>query len=153
MTWPPPGPPPSPRAAVLRGHSAWAVNELLRLLLSRPGAWRRLVDPLSPRQRSGLVRALREIDAAAAAWLAAEEAATAGVGNTPTPVGEVGAGWPRGWVEDEIDVREAAQLLGLQPRRVRDLAGAGGIAARRVGGAWRLSRASVLEVAAQRRAG
>ena len=157
MTWPAPtvGPqrlpwPPSgdatPRGAHLVGFSAYAVDRLLRALLTDPATWRAVTDPLSPRQRQALTRALRAIYEAADEWLTLEESAAGG--NAATPVGQAEAASIR---DDEIDTAEAAELLGLRERRVRDLAAAGVLGARRVGGSWRYSRAAVLAFAAERR--
>ncbi len=145
MIWPPPGES-APRAAVVVGYSAWALNKILRTVLGEPAAWRTIVDPLAPRQREALVRALRSIAEAADSWAAVES--TAASGSAAAATEPVASAFLH---DDEIGSSQAAALLGLGERRVRDLAAAGCLGARRVGGSWRYSRASVLAHAAERR--
>jgi excisionase family DNA binding protein len=127
------------------GYGAWSLDRVLRSVLGDPAAWATITGPLSPPQRAAFIRALRTIAEAAEDWLAVE--ATAAGGNAATAVGPVAAGS----THDEIDTAEAARLLGLGERRVRDLAAAGCLGARRVGAAWRFPRGSVVAHAAERR--
>jgi excisionase family DNA binding protein len=131
---------------VLVGYSAYVLDHLLRSsVLSDPGEYAFVVRAMTPRQRSAFERALREIHLAAQEWLDLQRAAASGTTATaPTPVRSVSG-------HDDIGTRDAAELLGLGERRVRDLVAAGELGARRVGNSWRLSRAAVLDYAADRR--
>jgi excisionase family DNA binding protein len=80
-----------------------------------------------------------------------QRAATlASIGNAALPpVPEVSTWKPQ---DELISVAQAATVLGLQPRQVRNLAKAGQLPAHKVGGCWQLELTGVT-AAASRRAG
>lgn len=123
--------------ALVDGVSAHVLDRVLR----SPNV-EQVLRSLPPWMRSELEATRRAIQRAARDY---EARLVAVDGTAETEVPDVGA--PLG---HEITTREAAALLGLTERRVRQLA-AGGMGRRR-GGRWVLDRSAVLAYAERRRA-
>lgn len=116
--------------AIVRGVSAHVIDRVLSA-------------PNTAKVLDGLPGWLRlELDATRAAIHRAAEAYEAGpvadLGSSATPTAAVDASSPH----DEISTGEAAVILGLRERRVRQLAGGG--MGRKVGHVWLLDRSAVL---------
>ncbi|MFI7632423.1 helix-turn-helix domain-containing protein [Microbispora rosea] len=111
--------------ALVSGFAAHVVDRLLAKHL--PMLLRS--TPMSEEQRAALVETRVAVALAADTWAIAAAA---------TPVAAIGSSSPG----DEISTAEAAALLGVKERRVRQLA-EGGLG-RKVGRVWVLDRAAVL---------
>lgn len=125
-------------AAVIEGVAAHVLDRVLASpnvaqALSGLPAW---MQPELKAARHAIHQAARE-------YVARPVAAN---GSAETAVAEVERSWP-----DEIGTLEASALLGVTPRRVRQLA-AGGLG-RQVGGRWLIDRTAVEAYALKRRSG
>lgn len=125
------------RGALVQGVSAHVLDKVL----ASPNV-AEVLRSLPPWLRAELDETRRAIRRAAQEY---EQLPPAADGSAETEVPAVGALLPH-----EITTREAAVLLGLTERRVRQLA-AGGMGQRR-GGRWVLDRSAVLAYAERRRA-
>lgn len=120
--------------ALVRGYVAVLAGVGLRDL-ARKGFY----DRTEPGARAELLAVIAEIERAGSAWQAGIEAAN---GNSETSPAEIA---PRSAVSAE----QAASLLGVSPRRVRQLAPLiGGV---KNGGRWRFERGAVLAERERRR--
>lgn len=127
---------PLPRPAVARGYAAYFLSVLLDQ--HGPGhlvALQRRVESgrAHPRLLGQVTEMWADVRAAAQAW--AEEASADGSAEVlPAEMAADSA---------EIDTEAAARRLGVSSRRVRQLATAGAIDARKVGRTWAVNSASV----------
>lgn len=125
------------RGALVQGVSAHVLDRIL----AQPNVSRFLRDALPPWMQPELEETRRAIGRAAREFEALP-VAVGGSGETEVPEVEAPLG-------HEITTGEAATLLGLSPRRVRQLAGGG--MGRLRGGRWVLDRSAVLAYAERRR--
>lgn len=124
--------------ALITGPSAHVLDRIL----ASPNVVRMLAMVQMPAEaRAEVDAARRAIRRAAQAF---EAASTAVDGTTETSLAEIAP-----LSSHEFDTHEAAALLGVGERRVRQLA-AGGMG-RRAGGRWLLDRTAVLAYAERRR--
>lgn len=124
-----------PRAAAVPGSAAWVVWTFLcrqRIQEWLPG----VLPNLRAGEQAELTEALRDLEELAGeykAWLASD------LGSSELPAAE-----PVAPLSHEISVREAAEVLRVSGRRVRQLCADGTLEARRDNGwAWLIDRASV----------
>lgn len=120
-------------AAVVSGWPAWAVTWVLRRHLADDlDQLERLSDGLPGDRRQEILDAFADLEAAAEDWRASAN------GNAETPDAETVASSP---TDELLTTRQAAEMLDLTPRRVRQLAAAGlGV---KSDGRWRIRRSDV----------
>ncbi len=120
-------------AALVIGYPAVVFTVVLRDL-ARRGYFGRL----APADRAEVLQLIADIERVGVAWQTKRSAASA-PGSPETPLALAVASSPQ---HEALTVEEAARMLHLTPRRVRQLA-AGGLGTKR-GHTWQLDRAAVL---------
>ncbi|WP_167759163.1 helix-turn-helix domain-containing protein [Blastococcus sp. TF02A-35] len=111
---------------------------MVTVFLGRQGFAQWLPGPLaslSPTEREQVAEALRDLQEVAGEyreWRASEVGSSEGVDSAPAAP-----------LSHEISVREAADMLRVSDRRVRQLCDEGTIGARKPGWSWLVDRASV----------
>ena len=131
-----------PPAAIVHGRAAVGVAWLLQRAVARGD-----LASLPQAVREETVAAAHAIDLASRAWArrqppAAVSAAVSGSSAAPLRPDASHS------LHDVLTVAQAAELLGVRPRRARDLAASG--LGRRVGGRWVFERAAVEAEAVRR---
>ncbi len=127
--------------AVLSGMGAFVIASVL----SSERRWpRELVDGLAPDARAQVLAAREAVVLAARAF----QRASAG-GSAVVPAVDYVAD---SGVTDWVTSVEAARMIGVSERRVRQLLADGRLAGRLAGGRWQVDRASVLDMLAGRAA-
>jgi len=130
---------PEPRFAVVSSYAAnWVLHQI------PPHVWRQATDGAllagRPEFQRELVRARRQLAAAAQEWLRPSLASASGSAEAArAEVGEESAVSSLDWV----DSATAADQLGVGLRRVRQLLDGGRLSGLRVGGRWRIDAESV----------
>lgn len=108
----------------------WAAYAFARILARH---WREEVEDLPPHLRAPLEDALEALDHAARRWEATRR------GNAEALPAEAAPS-----SEHELSTREAADVLKVSERRIRQLADAGALVGRKEGPQWRLRKDAVL---------
>jgi excisionase family DNA binding protein len=123
-----------PRPAPVPGPAAWVLVTFLQR--QKFGDWLPgVLSQLRPEDRAELLEALTDLELLSEefkAWLASD----LGTSELPTSA-------PAALLPHEIGAREAASMLRVSDRRVRQMCADGVLEARRDGWSWSIDRASV----------
>lgn len=145
-------------SVALPGASAYAVEVgPYAVLLASPTALQDVLHALEGALRAvrnnGCPTPSRVVDLCAVLsrfLVAYQETAVAAVGNAAMPQEPELTRWEQ---VELVTVEQAAKLLGLQPRQVRNLTRLGRLPARKVGACWQIELVAVVEAARERRLG
>lgn len=113
-------------AAIVQGWSAYAFARLLRRY------WRDEVEDLPPHLRRPLEESLEALRAAGAAW----ERSLRGSAEAPAAEAAVSS-------DHELSTRQAAEVLQVSDRRIRQLLESGALTGRRCGQRWWVDHGSL----------